>query len=260
MCVFDVPVLVRASYPALRYNPTIRERQEDAMKPLTNYYVPKLWHACVANDADVGVYRKDEADASFAEMEAKIVEATVLVGNAISNSEACERDLEMKDARIAELGTSLAEANEYVAEANKYVTELKAERDTKLEPAAKWFGEVMAIMHADGGHYLAKHGAEKAALDAVTKYHELHAELERKRILRNSDQTRARCKHYAICLAEIALNGDKHAEAAFRAVMPLINKSHPSRREVKEAAMIASHGYFGMSDDPYEDAKKREPT
>ncbi len=50
---------------------------------------------------------------------------------------------------------------------------MKRERDA----ATKWFGEVMAIMHADGGHYLAKHGAEKAALDAVTKYHELHFEL-----------------------------------------------------------------------------------
>ncbi len=82
------------------------------------------------------------------------------------------------------------------------------------------------------------------------------AELDRKRVLRNSDQTRARCKHFAICLAEIAMNGSKEAEAAFRAVMPLVSASHPSRREVKEAARIASGGVFGVSDDPYQDAAR----
>ena len=56
-----------------------------------------------------------------------------------------------------------------------------AQRIAELEPSAKWFGEVMAILHGDGGHYVAKHGAEKAALDAVAKYHALHAELERLR-------------------------------------------------------------------------------
>jgi hypothetical protein len=51
-----------------------------------------------------------------------------------------------------------------------------AQRIAELEPSAKWFGEVMAMLHGDGGHYLAKHGAEKAALDAVDKYHALVAE------------------------------------------------------------------------------------
>jgi hypothetical protein len=53
-----------------------------------------------------------------------------------------------------------------------------AQRIAELEPPAKWFGEVMAILHGDGGHYLARHGAEKAALDAVDKYHALVAERE----------------------------------------------------------------------------------
>jgi hypothetical protein len=53
-----------------------------------------------------------------------------------------------------------------------------AQRIAELEPSAKWFGEVMAMLHGDGGHYLAKHGAEKAALDAVAKYHALVAERE----------------------------------------------------------------------------------
>ena len=119
------------------------------MKPLTRYGLE--WtsdgSAAFTNSPSGDYYAKDEADAHFAEMEAKIVEATALAGNAIGNSEACERDLEMKDARIAE-----------------------------LEPAAKWFGEVMAIMHGDGGHYVTKHGPEKSALDAVAKYHALLAE------------------------------------------------------------------------------------
>jgi hypothetical protein len=105
--------------------------------------------------------------------------------------------------------------------------------------------------------------AEEAAMSHAKRIAELEAErdaaraeLDRKRALRNSDQTRARCKHFAICLAEIALNGSKEAEAAFRAVMPLVSASHPSRREVKEAARIASGGVFGVSDDPYQDAAR----
>jgi hypothetical protein len=105
--------------------------------------------------------------------------------------------------------------------------------------------------------------AEEAAMSHAKRIAELEAasdaaraELDRKRVLRNSDQTRARCKHFSICLAEIALNGSKEAEAAFRAVMPLVSASHPSRREVKEAARIASGGVFGVSDDPYQDAAR----
>jgi len=45
--------------------------------------------------------------------------------------------------------------------------------EKQLVEPARWFGEVMAVMHADGGHYLAKNGPEKAAKDAVEKYHGL---------------------------------------------------------------------------------------
>ena len=73
------------------------------------------------------------------------------------------------DARIAEIH---AETEAHWAA----VGELHAKRIAELEPAAKWFGEVMAIMNGDGGHYVAKHGPEKSALDAVAKYHALLAE------------------------------------------------------------------------------------
>jgi len=49
------------------------------------------------------------------------------------------------------------------------------------DDALSWVGELMAVMHADGGHYLAKHGMEKAIGDAMDKYHAMHrriAELE----------------------------------------------------------------------------------
>ena len=39
------------------------------------------------------------------------------------------------------------------------------------DDALSWIGELMAVMHADGGHYLAKHGMEKAIGDAMDKYH-----------------------------------------------------------------------------------------
>jgi len=45
-----------------------------------------------------------------------------------------------------------------------------------------WIGELLAVMHADGGHYLSAHGVEKAIGDAMDKYHAMWkriAELER---------------------------------------------------------------------------------
>jgi uncharacterized small protein (DUF1192 family) len=110
-------------------------------------------------------------------------------------------------------------------------------------------------MTADpGGKWYAKDEADARIAELEAELAAARAELDRKRVLRNSDQTRSRCKHYAITLAEIALNGDKNAEAAFRAVMPLLSGSSVSRTKVKEAARIASGGVFGNGDSAYTDA------
>ena len=39
--------------------------------------------------------------------------------------------------------------------------------------AIHYFNELMAVMHGDGGHYLAKHGAKKAYEDALKNYYQL---------------------------------------------------------------------------------------
>lgn len=41
-----------------------------------------------------------------------------------------------------------------------------ATRIAALEADAKWLGELLAIIHRDGGHYQAQHGTEKAVNDA----------------------------------------------------------------------------------------------
>lgn len=53
--------------------------------------------------------------------------------------------------------------------------EWQREVDALKEPA-RLFGELMAVMHGDGGHYLAEHGAQKSYDDAVAKHHALRAE------------------------------------------------------------------------------------
>jgi hypothetical protein len=114
----------------------------------------------------------------------------------------------------------------------------------------------IVVIDTESGSYYRASEADARIAELEAERDAARAELDRKRVLRNSDQTRSRCKHFAICLAEIALNGSKEAEAAFRAVMPLVSTSHPSRREVKDAARIASGGVFGVSDDPYQDAAR----
>lgn len=40
------------------------------------------------------------------------------------------------------------------------------------------FRELMATMHGDGGHYLERHGAEKAATDAIAKWYAMLRKVE----------------------------------------------------------------------------------
>lgn len=41
------------------------------------------------------------------------------------------------------------------------------------------FGEIMAVLHRDGGHYLAEHGTDKALADAIAKHNEAERERDR---------------------------------------------------------------------------------
>lgn len=45
------------------------------------------------------------------------------------------------------------------------------------EAVAQAVGDLLAVIHRDGGHYQAEHGIEKAARDAIAKYNELRATL-----------------------------------------------------------------------------------
>ena len=51
-----------------------------------------------------------------------------------------------------------------------------AEKIERLRAHASALAEVMAMIHGDGGHYLAKHGPTKAAEDAAKKHAKLCAE------------------------------------------------------------------------------------
>ena len=46
------------------------------------------------------------------------------------------------------------------------------------EAYVKMLGELLAVLHADGGHYQYEHGTEKAVADAITKYYELVKQLD----------------------------------------------------------------------------------
>jgi hypothetical protein len=57
--------------------------------------------------------------------------------------------------------------------------EAKYERlKPRHEAYVKMLGELLAVLHADGGHYQYEHGTEKAVADAITKYYELVKQLD----------------------------------------------------------------------------------
>jgi hypothetical protein len=59
----------------------------------------------------------------------------------------------------------------------------KAEREitdpTDVSSKAYQFQELMAMMHGDGGHYLARHGNVKAANDAIAKWYAMLRKVEK---------------------------------------------------------------------------------
>ena len=60
---------------------------------------------------------------------------------------------------------------EKIAKLQKQVEDLKAENQS--------FGNVLAIIHRDGGHYITKHGHEKASEDAIEIVSTLKVELDK---------------------------------------------------------------------------------
>ena len=65
------------------------------------------------------------------------------------------------------------------------------------EAYVKMLGELLAVLHADGGHYQYEHGTEKAVADAITKYYELVKQLDE---YKRQSQNEAEIKQLEIAL------------------------------------------------------------
>lgn len=78
------------------------------------------------------------------------------------------------------LGTCPKHGVEYVGECSRCAMTLP-EKDFTHPPAqaaqVDQVGELLAIIHGDGGHYRAEHGTEKAAADAIPKVYALMQKL-----------------------------------------------------------------------------------
>ena len=86
--------------------------------------------------------------------------------------------LEAENERLKALNVELtAKCNWYNGDGAR----LERERDEltrQHEAYVKMLGELLAVLHADGGHYQYEHGTEKAVADAITKYYELVKQLD----------------------------------------------------------------------------------
>jgi len=75
-----------------------------------------------------------------------------------------------------------------IAERDARIAELTASRDFAMEERDGWIvshaqlfrklGDLLAVIHRDGGHYEAEHGTEKACADAETAVHVLRGSLD----------------------------------------------------------------------------------
>ena len=87
------------------------------------------------------------------------------------------KKLEAENERLKALNVELtAKCNWYNGDGAR----LERERDEltrQHEAYVKMLGELLAVLHADGGHYQYEHGTEKAVADAITKHYELVKQL-----------------------------------------------------------------------------------
>ena len=49
----------------------------------------------------------------------------------------------------------------------------------QLEKSHKYFSDLLAVIHCDGGHYQAMHGDKKASIDAIFKLNNLRSYADR---------------------------------------------------------------------------------
>ena len=82
-------------------------------------------------------------------------------------------------------------------------------KNKQLQAENQSFKNVLAIIHRDGGHYVAKHGHKKAAADAVIKYRQIQTEIkELKERIEFAVDYLPECPDQAKSFLAPALNGE----------------------------------------------------
>lgn len=118
--------------------------------------------------------------ANLAEDEAFIDSASTGYPRALRAVQELKRRLAEAEADIkrgdAQLSTFLASGECASTEEGTCGRMLYLER--KLHASEKALGNLLAVIHRDGGHYLAEHGLEKAVEDAMAKWAEMRKALD----------------------------------------------------------------------------------
>ena len=118
-------------------------------------------------------------------------------GKRIASYQMISRDDGENEANATHIATANPAA---VLELIEKYKALEAENE-RLKPRheayVKMLGELLAVLHADGGHYQYEHGTEKAVADAITKYYELVKQLDE---YKRQSQNEAEIKQLEIAL------------------------------------------------------------
>jgi hypothetical protein len=114
----------------------------------------------------------DEAAAALASLQEQL---------RLANIDAANNEAEANSLRKLAMSRCACEFPRGLPEHQPCAPTIECKYHGGLRESSRLFGEIMAVMHGDGGHYLGEHGPQKAFDDALTRWCNTLVEIDRLR-------------------------------------------------------------------------------
>lgn len=102
-------------------------------------------------------------------------------------------------------------------------------------------GNLLAILHGDGGHYQAEQGNRKAIADAIEKHHQLCTDLETAQaVIKDDCETDTSIRNLARPIfGDAKVDGDSYSVPALEDIFELLHAENDKLREAGREALMA---------------------